>query len=235
MSEARSRLAVIPARGGSKRIENKNVRDFCGKPLIAYPLRAAEESGLFDRIHVSTEDEGIRSVVEGLGHPVEFLRDPALSDDMTGLMPVLRWVVRTYAERGLVFDDVCMIFATAALIEASDLLAGWAVYEGGSYRRPVLSVSEFPVPAEWAMKMRPSGRLRPDRPESLAIRSQDLEKSYFETGAFVFYNASHLLGESSPSPGDYLGCVLPREKSVDIDDEGDLKFAKIIFRGREAK
>src|SRR5438874_1339312 len=98
------RLAVIPARGGSKRIKNKNIRDFCGKPMIAYVLEVARESGLFDKIHVSTESAEIRQTVERLGFAVDFARPAELADDHTPIMPVLKHVVTTYASRGQTFD-----------------------------------------------------------------------------------------------------------------------------------
>jgi pseudaminic acid cytidylyltransferase len=230
----RKRLMMIPARGGSKRIEGKNIRKFCGKPLIAYSLEVAKESKLFDVIHVSTEDREIRRIVEQSGFLVDFLRDAALADDKTGLMPVLQWVMKRYASEGQIFDDVCMLSATAPLIEVSDLEVGWETYANSGFRRPVLAVSEFSVPVEWAMRMDSSGGLSPVQPESLQIRSQDLTKKYFDAGSFVFYNAWHLLNETPPRSEDYLGCLLPKHKVVDIDEEEDLAFARMIYLGRAA-
>ena len=106
-------LAVVPARAGSKRIRDKNINDFCGQPLIAFPLAAAKASGLFDVVHVSTDSDRYARLVCELGFPIDFLRDASLGGDSVGVVDVLRWVVRSYAEQGQVFDDVCLIYATA--------------------------------------------------------------------------------------------------------------------------
>ena len=113
------RLAIIPARGGSKRIADKNIRAFCGRPMIAHILDTARASGLFEVIHVSTESPRIASVVEALGFEVHFPRPIAqLADDKTPLMPVLRYVTETFQSRGQTFDEVWLLMACAPLIEA---------------------------------------------------------------------------------------------------------------------
>src|SRR5437588_12412635 len=123
-----ARIAVIPARGGSKRIKHKNIVDFCGRPLLTYSLAAAAESKLFDVVHVSTEDRAIADVAARYGYPPEFLRDEALADDHTGVIPVLRWVLERYAERGRNFDAVCLLMPTAPLIDADDLKGALAMF-----------------------------------------------------------------------------------------------------------
>src|SRR5947207_11884930 len=115
------RIAIIPARGGSKRIVNKNIRDFCGKPMVAHVLGTAKASGLFDVIHVSTESTTIRRIVEDLGFRVDFLRPIELADDQTPIMPVLKYVADTFASRGQVFDQVWLLMACAPLIDSRDL------------------------------------------------------------------------------------------------------------------
>ena len=115
------RLAVIPAREGSKRIKNKNIKNFCGKPIISYALNAAKESGLFDTIHVSTESEEIANIVRDLGFTIDFLRDISLADDITPIIPVLKWVVEKYQSKNIYFDEVVLIMACAPLIDATDL------------------------------------------------------------------------------------------------------------------
>lgn len=113
------RIAVIPARGGSKRLPGKNIRDFCGGPMIGHILRAARESGLFDVIHVSTEDAEIRTVCTDLGFAPDFERDPALADDVTPILPVLKFVIDTYAEQDKRFDQIWLLMACAPLIAAA--------------------------------------------------------------------------------------------------------------------
>ena len=129
------RLALIPARGGSKRIPKKNITSFCGKPMIAYALEAAAKSGLFDKIHVSTDSHEIRNVVEDLGFPVEFMRDPNLADDFTGLAPVLRWVIEQYKARGEIYNEICCIMPAAPLLSSQDIINAFDIFtnEKGKY------------------------------------------------------------------------------------------------------
>ena len=147
------RIAIVPARGGSKRIPDKNIVDFLGLPLMGHSLRAARESGLFDTIHVSTDSARIAEVAASLGHAVDFTRDPALADDHTPLLPVLRWTVEQYAARGKRFDTVCLLMPTAPLIEAEDLRRANTLFERHAGRRTVIAVARFPVPIEWAFRM----------------------------------------------------------------------------------
>ena len=226
------RIAIIPARGGSKRIKDKNIIDFCGKPIIGYPLEAAKSSGLFDVIHVSTDSDAIKGVVEDLGFPVDFMRDAALSGDMTDIFAVVKWALEQYRSRGESFDDVCLIYACAALIEAADLAAACKAYEDGGRKKPLMSVAEYPVPIEWAYERGDDGRLTPCQPEKFALRSQDLGAKYFDTGGFVFSPAAYMLDEKRHRERDYYSYVLPKHKAVDIDDEADLELARALMRGR---
>ena len=181
------RLAIIPARGGSKRIKNKNIINFLGMPMIGYTLRACRESGLFDKIHVSTDSDTIKKTSENLGFSVDFMRAPELADDHTPLMPVLHSVVREYAKLGQDFDTVSMIMPCAPLLEASDLIQAYRVFEQHRPRKPLMAVAPFPVPVEWAYKRLENGELVPVTPGAYAIRSQDLGKKYYDTGTFYFY------------------------------------------------
>jgi N-acylneuraminate cytidylyltransferase len=225
------RIAIMPARGGSKRIERKNIAAFCGRPLLTFPLAAARASGLFDLIHVSTEDETIAAVAAQHGFPPDFLRDPALADDHTPLLPVLRWVLERYAERGRSFDTVCLLMPTAPLIEADDLAAACAQFESAAGRAPVLAVTPMPCPVEWAMRLEADGSLVAIEPEMAEIRSQDLAKAYIDSGTFIFFTAAQLLSYPTWRP-DYRAYVLPRYKAVDIDDREDFEMAERLYRGR---
>ena len=234
MADHPSRIAILPARGGSKRIKDKNIRPFCGRPIIHYPLAAAKESGLFDLIHVSTESPRIREVVVGLGFPVDFLRAPELADDQTPIAPVLRWVLERYAAQGRKFDDVFLIMPCAPLIEAEDLRQGYQAYLRHGRERPLLAVSPFPVPIEWAFEKDKSGGLKPCQPGMAMVRSQDLGRKYYDTGAFAVFNASSLL-HAAPTDEDYVSYLLPKSKAVDIDDPEDLELAETLYLGRLAR
>lgn len=225
------RIAIIPARGGSKRIPRKNIRDFCGKPMLGHILDAAKASGLFDVIHVSTEDPEIQSVVETLGYPVHFSRPVALADDHTGIMPVLKYVVQTFQGRGHYFDQVVLLMACAPLIDAADLRGAAALFEQCGGTHPVLSIAPYPTPVEWAFAREEGGALTPIQPGFFGIRSQDLEPRYHHTGSFVFFPVERVLREGAVDQAGYMGYTLPKWKSVDIDDTEDWVLAEAIFLG----
>lgn len=223
------RLAVIPARGGSKRIPKKNIAHFCGKPMIAYALEAAVNSGMFDKIHVSTDSEEICRIVEKLGFPVDFMRDPALADDFTGLVPVLRWVVDQYRCWGENYDEICCIWPNAPLLRSQDIVEAFDIFTRHEARHPLLVVAKFPVPVEWAFRRSEDGLMTAVFPESLTRRSQDLQHAYYECGPFTIWNPSHLASDN-PLTGQVLSYVLPAERAVDIDTPEDLAYAERLFR-----
>src|SRR5262249_52086660 len=146
------RLAIVPARGGSKRILDKNIRNFCGRPMIAYILETARKSELFNMIHVSTESPQVASAIESLGFPAHFPRPIELADDNTPIMPVLRYVTETFQARGQIFDEVWLLMACAPLIEVSDLQQAAQLLSRLGQSRAVLAVSHFPAPIEKAFE-----------------------------------------------------------------------------------
>lgn len=230
------RIAIIPARGGSKRIPNKNVRDFCGKPIIAYILRTARESGLFDEVHVSTDSETICKTVERLGFKIEFMRPSELADDHTPIMPVLRYVTEKYASFGRDFDQVWLLMACAPLVKSSDLQQVAQLFEQAGGATPVLSVSEYPAPIEWAFCRGADGKMVPVQPGMFAIRSQDLENKYFDAGAFVVFPALTVQkSEWAGSDTEFIGYVIPKGSAIDIDEEEDWLLAEALYQLRAQK
>lgn len=223
------RLAVIPARGGSKRIPGKNIVPFCGRPMIAYALEAAADSGMFDKIHVSTDSEEICQVVQTLGFSVDFKRDANLADDFTGLVPVLRWVVDQYRRRGEVYEQLCCILPNAPLIRAQDIIGAFDIFTQHNAQYPVLVVARFPVPVEWAFRRSDDGLMTAVSPESLTRRSQDLQHAYYECGPFTIWSPPHLALDN-PLSGQVLSYVLPAERAVDIDTLEDLAYAERLFQ-----
>ena len=224
-------IAIIPARGGSKRIPDKNITDFCGKPMIAYPLEAARDSGLFDTIHVSTESQRIINVVESLGFSADFLRPAKLADDHTPIMPVLKYVTETYRANGKTFDRVCLIMACAPLIEPSDLKEAAALFDRFHGTRSVLAVAPYPVPIEWAFSRSKTGVLLPVKKGAFAIRSQDFEPKYYDAGSFAYMSVDRVLSSEGAGPdNDYVGYVLPRYKAIDIDEREDMALAVASFQ-----
>ena len=230
------RLAIIPARGGSKRIKNKNIRDFCGMPMIAHILQAAKKSELFDVIHVSTESELIRESVENLGVHIQFMRPDELADDYTPIMPVLKYVADTFSTRGQYFDQVWLLMACAPLIEDYDLIRAAQLFEQEGSKCPVIAVAEYPVPIEWAFSRASTGQLTPVQPGMFAIRSQDMERKYFDAGAFAIFPAAKVqASEGAGSDAEFIGHVIPKVKAIDIDDEADWALAEAMYRIRVRK
>ncbi|WP_144186535.1 acylneuraminate cytidylyltransferase family protein [Elioraea rosea] len=223
------RLAVMPARGGSKRIPRKNIVPFCGAPLMVHSLRAARDSGLFTKIHVTTDDPEIAAVAAAEGFPPDFPRDPKLADDHTPLLPVLAWVLAQYDARQEHFDSVTLLMPTAPLIEACDLAAAHATFERHGSLRPILGVTTFPVPVEWAMRRSKDGTMMPIQPGMDQVRSQDLPEAWYHGGTFLILPRSALVaGAAKPV---WVGHPVARWKTVDIDTPEDLELAEKLFLG----
>jgi pseudaminic acid cytidylyltransferase len=224
------RIAILPARGGSKRIPRKNIRDFCGKPIIAYPLHAAHESGLFDVIHVSTDDDEIAAVVGDLGFPVQFMRPEGLSDDLAATMPVLQAVIREFEKRGETFDQVCLLLPCTPLIDADDLKMAAEMFEKIGGNNPVTTVTPLPIPLEWTYRRNDQGELTPIQNGGFRTRSQDLLPAYYDSGAFIFFPIEHIqTAVGGGTNDDFYGYEIPRNKAIDIDDEKDWAFAEKVF------
>lgn len=218
----KKRIAIIPARGGSKRIPKKNIRNFFGKPMISYVLSAAKESKLFDKIHVSTESQEVVDVVSELGFDIDFMRPGNLSDDITSIMPVMKFVVNRYLSIGEEFDEVWLLMACAPFVKSDDFIAASALFDKHNGRLSVLSVAEYPVPIEWAFIKKPSDELCPVQEGMFLKRSQDIEKKYYDAGAFIAFPTSEILSvESNGSDQGFVGYVIPKSRAIDIDDEDD--------------
>ncbi len=228
------RLAVIPARGGSKRIPRKNVREFCGRPILAWSVEAALESGCFERVVVSTDDEEVARVAREHGAEVPFLRPAALSDDHTGTGPV---VAHAADACGLSDEDLaCCVYATAPFVTAADLRRGLEVLEA-SGAEFALSVTSFPFPIQRAVRIVEGGRLEMFQPEHFLTRSQDLEEAWHDAGQFYWGRARAWRAGTPLFSRDAAPVPLPRHRVQDIDTEEDWTRAELLFRalGREGE
>jgi N-acylneuraminate cytidylyltransferase len=230
---ADKRIAIIPARCGSKRIPHKNVHVFAGRPLLAHAIDIARASSLFDEIHVSTDCDVIADVAAANGVPVPFRRPDELSDDQTPLLPVLQWVLSEYASRGQSYGVGCMLMSTAVLVEPTDLSAALRVHVDAGGRTPTLAVCRYPAPVEWAMVEDASGLLTSREPGMAAVRSQDLPPAFFDSGTFMFFAPDLMLSGEHPGRG-FQPFLLDRRKGVDIDDPEDLEHAAALWRARAA-
>jgi len=229
------KLAIIPARSGSKRIKNKNTMDFCGNPMIAYALSAAIKSKIFAKIHVSTESKQTKNIVESLGVKVDFLRSENLADDTTSLMSVMKWVLQQYQDRDEEYEDVCCLMPIAPLVEAEDIIRAFDKYLQNGRKNPLLMVSSFPAPLKWAYTRNSLGELIPLTPGGYAIRSQDHDKAYYESGPFTIFNREHIFSDDPPGDEGFISCVMPLERSIDIDEPEDLIIAETIYMGKLAQ
>ncbi|WOE83312.1 pseudaminic acid cytidylyltransferase [Aeromonas veronii] len=222
-------IAIIPARGGSKRIPRKNIRPFCGQPMLAYAIQAAQKSGCFSKIVVSTDDDEIAEVARQLGAEVPFLRPASLSDNHTGTTPVVIDTIARLDALGIQAPHYCCIYATVPLIQADDLktahdrlLASTAPF--------IYTVAEFSFPIQRAVRMDEQGRVTPFWPEQMAKRSQDLEPAYQDAGQFYWGTRTAWLGGISPVGGEGIGHILPRHRVVDIDTPEDWHLAELLYQ-----
>ncbi len=226
-------LAVIPARGGSKRIPRKNIRPFCGKPIIAYSIEAALGSELFDRVVVSTDDEEIAEVAKRFGAEVPFLRPPELAGDHTGTNDVVRHAVEWFDARRETPAFVCCIYATAPLVTPKALRRGYEILVG-SDKAFAFSATTFPFPIWRAVRRFEDGAVEPIFPEHIAARSQDLEEAYHDAGQFYWGRAEAFLSGLPIFARHSVACVLPRYRVQDIDTEEDWERAELLYRAMEA-
>lgn len=227
------RLAVIPARGGSKRIPRKNIRPFCGKPIIAWSIEAARSSGCFDRVIVSTDDQEIAAIAREFGADTPFLRPVELADDHTATIPVIAHAIEWHRQQGLVPLQVCCLYATAPFVRAEDLNDGLGVLvkEGCDYVFPVASYS-FPI--QRALRLTAIGRVEMFYPEHFTTRSQDLDEAYHDAGQF-YWGTAEAWRSSKPifSPAA-APIILPRYRVQDIDTLEDWKRAEWMFQALQA-
>jgi N-acylneuraminate cytidylyltransferase len=223
------RLAVIPARGGSKRIPRKNIREFAGKPIIAWSIEAARVAGCFDRILVSTDDEEIAAVARDHGAEAPFTRPAELADDYVGTVPVIANAVRWQEEQGDALAAACCIYATAPFCRAEDLREGMRLLEEGGADY-VFPVARFSFPIQRAVRLDAEGHIRMFQPEHYATRSQDLEPAYHDAGQWYWGTRDAWLEGRPIFAPDSRAVVLPASRVQDIDTPEDWARAELMFR-----
>jgi pseudaminic acid cytidylyltransferase len=227
--DSRDNIAIIPARGGSKRIPRKNIRPFAGKPMIAYAIEAALACEAIGRVIVSTDDDEIAAIAEAHGAEVPFARPPELADDITPTVPVIQHAIRTLEERGERPGHVCCIYPGVPFIRTEDILEAFALlleHGGEGYTFPVAG---FPSPIQRALRRGPDGALAPFDPAHVGTRTQDLEPAYFDAGQFYWATAqTWLSGDSAHANGRAI--VLPEWRVVDIDTPEDWQRAEALHR-----
>jgi len=222
------RCAIIPARGGSKRIPRKNIKPFCGRPMIAWSIAAALESGCFDRVIVSTDDDEIAQVAVQHGAEAPFRRPPELSDDHTPTIPVVAHAITWLAGHGPAPEEVCCIYATAPFVQAEDIRRGLEVLRGTGSEY-AFSVTSFPFPIQRAIRIT-AGHVEMFHPEHFNTRSQDLEEAFHDAGQFYWGRASAWLAAKPIFAPHSSPLVLPRHRVQDIDTLEDWRRAEYLFQ-----
>lgn len=223
------KVAVIPARGGSKRIPRKNIKEFCGKPMIAYSIEAALHSGCFDKIIVSTDDSEIAQVAKSYGAEVPFIRPKELSNDYTGTIPVIRHAIDWLVKQGSDPNLVCCLYATAPFVTAEYLQQGLQQLEetNAAY---AFTVTSYAFPIQRAIKLNPELGVEMFDANNFNARSQDLEEAWHDAGQFYWGRVGAWLSEKIIFGADSTPVILPRHRVQDIDTPEDWERAEWLFK-----
>lgn len=228
------KLAVIPARGGSKRIPCKNIKSFGGKPMIEWSIQAAHDAGVFDRIVVSTDDAEIAAVARDCGADVPFERPAELSDDHTGTIPVVAHAIDWHQAHGHDPSQVCCIYATAPFIESNDIRRGaeTLIYSGADF---AFSVTSFASPIQRALVLTKDGRVEMRDTNQFHKRSQDLQEAYHDAGQF-YWGTKDAWMSGEPIFGlNSRPVILPRSRVQDIDTMEDWEQAELLMQVLNSK
>lgn len=229
MRTERMKIAVIPARGGSKRIPRKNIKEFCGKPIIAWSIGTALQSGLFDKVVVSTDDQEIAQIARKWGAETPFMRPAELSNEFVGTTDVVAHALRWAEQEGLNVEAACCIYATAPFVQIADLKLGWDLLTGGDFMF-AFPATEFPAPIFRSFKRLDTGGVEMFFPEEFDTRSQDLPVALHDAGQFYWGRSDawtkgvRLFGRHS------CALVIPRWRVCDIDVPEDWDVAERMYR-----
>jgi pseudaminic acid cytidylyltransferase len=227
------KIAVIPARGGSKRIPRKNIKEFGGKPMIAWSIEAAKVSGLFDRVIVSTDDSEIAEVAKQFGAEIPFERPAELSNDHAGTTEVVAHATRWAQETWLDLEAVCCIYATAPFVLVSDLQRGWQALDSGDWDY-AFAVTDFAAPIFRSFKQSTEGGVEMFYPEHFLTRSQDLPTALHDAAQFYWGRPQAWIEGRRVFDRRSFPVVIPRWRVQDIDTEEDWIRAELMFGALDA-
>lgn len=222
-------IAIIPARIGSKRIKQKNIKDFLGKPIIAYSISSAIESELFEEVIVSTDSQMIADIAQKYGASVPFLRDETLSDDYTDTLSVVSDAIKRLDNSSTNFDLVCCLYATAPLIQVDSLrkAENLCLKNLGKY---VISVCKYSHPIDRSFKLDDTGKILLNNKEKIGLRTQDIEPDFHDAGQFYYGHKEHFLANSKLVSQNSIGLILENKYVCDIDDYEDWELAEFKFK-----
>lgn len=219
-------IAIITARGGSKRIPRKNIKDFMGKPMLAYAIDAALKSDIFDEVMVSTEDAEIAEIAKKYGAKVPFMRSEKTASDFATTFDVLDEVIQEYKKSGKEFETLCCIYPCVPFLKAETLKAAYSKMKGLD---AVVPVCKYPVPIEWAMKIE-NGLLIPNDREAQNMRSQDIKPKYFDVGMFYFCKTEKMYEYKSLISEKTSAYIISEDECQDIDTIEDWRMAEMKYR-----
>ncbi|BCY02604.1 pseudaminic acid cytidylyltransferase [Stutzerimonas stutzeri] len=224
-----SKVAIIPARGGSKRIPRKNVKLFQGQPMIAYSIRAALVCGLFERVIVSTDDAEIADIALAHGAEVPFMRPASLADDHAGTVEVIQHALRELAAAGYQPDYTCCLYATAPLVLPEKLVEGFELLAARPDKDFAFTVTDFASPVQRALRVNVDGGVESLYPEFYETRSQDLERAYHDAGQFYWGRSAAWNEGKAIHSAHSLPLILPRYLVQDIDSPEDWHRAELMY------
>ncbi|EWH09470.1 pseudaminic acid CMP-transferase [Catenovulum agarivorans DS-2] len=229
---SKSAIAIIPARGGSKRIPKKNIKLFEGKPLISYSIAAAKQTGLFDKIIVSTDSEEIAEVAQDYGADIPFIRPKELADDFTGTTPVVNHAINYMRGQGHNYQYTCCIYATAPLLTAEYLLAGFNALQTQPEKCFAFSVCTFPFPVQRALQAHSEDvtGVEPMYKDFIGKRSQDLVEAFHDAGQFYWGRSQDFVDRKGMFAKHSIPIFMPRSRVQDIDTLEDWQTAELMYR-----
>lgn len=227
-----SSIAIITARGGSKRIPRKNIKTFCGKPIIAYSIEAALQSGLFEEVMVSTDDEEIARIAGEYGAKVPFMRSRESAGDYASTDDVLLEVLTAYKERGREFASFCCLYPTAPFVTADKLRTAMGLLEKADSVMPVVA---FSFPPQRCMVINEAGELRMKWPEHARTRSQDLEPYYHDCGQFYCCRTQPFMQYGTTDLPRMIPMIMSEMEVQDIDNQDDWAIAELKYQQMMAK
>lgn len=221
-------LCIIPARGGSKRIPRKNIKNFLGKPIIAYSIEMAIQSGLFVEVMVSTDSEEIAEIAIKYGAIVPFLRSNKNSDDFAATVDVIEEVILRYENVGQLFDNCCCIYPTAPFVTPVLLKLGLDHLSKNEFDS-VFSIMKFSFPIQRAIKIE-NGKIQMCNPENISVRSQDLEETFHDAGQFYWIKPKKILSLRKIITDNSGGIIIKENEAQDIDTFSDWELAELKYK-----
>ena len=228
MKKKINRLAIIPARSGSKRILNKNIKKFFDKPIINYSINNALKSKLFKKIHISTDSLKLKSFIEKKNNiKIDFLRIKKLASDQTPLVKVASYVTEQYIKKKEIYDEIWLIYACSPLTMIKDLVKASKKYQNTNKKFPLMSFRKYDAPIEWSFK-KTKNYFFPNFKNKLMKDSKKIKPNYYESASFIIFKPEHLIKKVKFFK--YYGYELPKERAIDIDELSDWKIAESLYK-----